>query len=177
MHFYNSVSVLQREVAFRKGDSGIKKLATDAAALCKELEAEAKGIDLYYEYSPESFTRTEPEYAVEACNAGQSTSSSRRRNIRLYYYPAGNRGNDHAERLSPTRSSTRLFTSYRATPWWSRGIRTTMQGMGVAATEQAVPAGADGAQKAACWVTASVPVTLTFSTLVCRLPYFSHSFY
>ena len=56
VHFYNSVSVLQREVVFRKDKAGIKKLATDAATLCKELEGEAQGIDLYYEYSPESFT-------------------------------------------------------------------------------------------------------------------------
>lgn len=69
VHFYNSVSVLQREVVFRKDKAGIKKLATDAAELCKELEGEAKGIDLYYEYSPESFTGTEPDYAVEVCNA------------------------------------------------------------------------------------------------------------
>ena len=69
VHFYNSVSVLQREVVFRKDRDGIKKLATDAAALCKELEGDAEGIDLYYEYSPESFTGTEPEYAVEVCNA------------------------------------------------------------------------------------------------------------
>ena len=69
VHFYNSVSVLQREVVFRKDKAGIKKLATDAATLCKELEGEAEGIDLYYEYSPESFTGTEPEYAVEVCNA------------------------------------------------------------------------------------------------------------
>ena len=69
VHFYNSVSVLQREVVFRKDKAGIKKLATDAATLCKELEGEAQGIDLYYEYSPESFTGTEPEYAVEVCNA------------------------------------------------------------------------------------------------------------
>ncbi|NEG69828.1 2-isopropylmalate synthase [Bifidobacterium choloepi] len=69
VHFYNSVSVLQREVVFRKDRDGIKKLATDAAELCKELEGDAGDIDLYYEYSPESFTGTEPEYAVEVCNA------------------------------------------------------------------------------------------------------------
>ncbi|OZG64733.1 2-isopropylmalate synthase [Bifidobacterium eulemuris] len=69
VHFYNSVSVLQREVVFRLDKAGIKKLATDAATLCKELEGDAEGIDLYYEYSPESFTGTEPEYAVEVCNA------------------------------------------------------------------------------------------------------------
>ncbi|EFA22251.1 2-isopropylmalate synthase [Bifidobacterium gallicum] len=69
VHFYNSVSVLQREVVFRKDREGITKLATDAAELCKQLESEAEGIDLYYEYSPESFTGTEPEYALEVCNA------------------------------------------------------------------------------------------------------------
>ena len=58
VNFYNSVSVLQREVVFRKNKEEIKKLATDAAELCKDLENEAKGIDLYYEYSPESFTGT-----------------------------------------------------------------------------------------------------------------------
>ena len=58
VHFYNSVSVLQREVVFR-----------DAAELCKELEGEAGETELYYEYSPESFTGTEPDYAVEVCNA------------------------------------------------------------------------------------------------------------
>ena len=50
VHFYNSVSVLQREVVFRKDRAGIKKLATDAAHLCKELEGDAEGIDLDYEY-------------------------------------------------------------------------------------------------------------------------------
>ncbi|WEV69686.1 2-isopropylmalate synthase [Bifidobacterium sp. ESL0775] len=69
VHFYNSVSVLQREVVFRKDKEGIKKLATDAAELCKDLESAAGGTDLYYEYSPESFTGTEPDYAVEVCNA------------------------------------------------------------------------------------------------------------
>lgn len=69
VHFYNSVSVLQREVVFRKDKAGIKKLATDAAELCKELEGEAGETELYYEYSPESFTGTEPDYAVEVCNA------------------------------------------------------------------------------------------------------------
>ena len=69
VHFYNSVSVLQREVVFKKNREEIKQLAIDAAQLCKELEGEARGIDLYYEYSPESFTGTEPEYAVEVCNA------------------------------------------------------------------------------------------------------------
>ncbi|KFF30462.1 2-isopropylmalate synthase [Bifidobacterium bombi] len=69
VHFYNSVSVLQREVVFNKDREGIKQLAVDAAKLCRELETDADGTDLYYEYSPESFTGTEPDYAVEVCNA------------------------------------------------------------------------------------------------------------
>ena len=69
VHFYNSTSILQREVVFRKGKEGIKQLAVDAAKLCKELEGEADNIDISYEYSPESFTGTEPEYALEVCDA------------------------------------------------------------------------------------------------------------
>lgn len=69
VHFYNSTSVLQREVVFHKGKEGIKQLAVDAAKLCKELEGEADNIDISYEYSPESFTGTEPEYALEVCDA------------------------------------------------------------------------------------------------------------
>ncbi|MCT6899818.1 MAG: 2-isopropylmalate synthase, partial [Bifidobacterium sp.] len=69
VHFYNSVSVLQREVVFHKDKAGIKKLATDAAELCRSLEADAGGTDLSYEYSPESFSGAEPEYSLEVCNA------------------------------------------------------------------------------------------------------------
>ncbi len=69
VHFYNSVSVLQREVVFHKDKAGIKKLATDAAELCRSLEADAGGADLSYEYSPESFSGAEPEYSLEVCNA------------------------------------------------------------------------------------------------------------
>ncbi|WP_445343537.1 2-isopropylmalate synthase [Bifidobacterium sp. ESL0819] len=69
VHFYNSVSVLQREVVFHKDKAGIKQLATDAAELCRSLEADAGGTDLSYEYSPESFSGAEPEYSLEVCNA------------------------------------------------------------------------------------------------------------
>uniref|UniRef100_UPI0023F11BF2 2-isopropylmalate synthase n=1 Tax=Bifidobacterium coryneforme TaxID=1687 RepID=UPI0023F11BF2 len=69
VHFYNSVSVLQREVVFRKDKAGIKKLATDAAELCRSLEADAGETELYYEYSPESFSGAEPEFSLDVCNA------------------------------------------------------------------------------------------------------------
>ena len=69
VHFYNSTSVLQRRVVFRQERAGITKIATDAALLCRQLESRLSGTDVWYEYSPESFTGTEPEYALEICSA------------------------------------------------------------------------------------------------------------
>ena len=69
VHFYNSTSVLQRRVVFGQDKAGIKKIATDAAQLCLELEKTVPGTEVFYEYSPESYTGTELEFAVEVCNA------------------------------------------------------------------------------------------------------------
>ncbi len=69
VHFYNSTSTLQRRVVFGLDRDGIKKIATDAAALCRSLEATSPETEFYYEYSPESFTGTELDYALEVCNA------------------------------------------------------------------------------------------------------------
>jgi 2-isopropylmalate synthase len=69
VHFYNSTSELQRRVVFGTGKPGIVKIATDAARWCRELEATLSGTDLRYEYSPESFTGTEPDFALEICEA------------------------------------------------------------------------------------------------------------
>lgn len=68
IHFYNSVSVAQREQVFRKSKEEIKQIAIDGAKLVKRLAAEYEG-NFRFEYSPESFTGTEPEYALEVCNA------------------------------------------------------------------------------------------------------------
>ena len=68
IHFYNSVSVVQREQVFRKSKEEIKQIAVDGAKLVKKLAAEYEG-NFRFEYSPESFTGTEPEYALEVCNA------------------------------------------------------------------------------------------------------------
>lgn len=67
VHLYNSTSELQRRVVFKKNKEEIKKLATDGAKLLYELTKDSPHIR--YEYSPESFTCTEPEYALEVCNA------------------------------------------------------------------------------------------------------------
>ena len=141
VHFYNSVSVLQREVVFRKNREEIKKLAIDAAELCKSLESEAKGIDLYYEYSPESFTGTEPEYAVEVCNAVTGVIKPTPEHPMIINLPATvemttpNVFADEVEYVSnnlDNRDSIVLSLHPH-----------NDEGMGVAATELAVLAGAD----------------------------------
>ena len=67
VHLYNSTSVAQREQVFRKSREEIVNIATFGARLCKEYKAKAKG-HITFEYSPESFTGTEPEFAAEICN-------------------------------------------------------------------------------------------------------------
>ncbi|HLU64345.1 MAG TPA: 2-isopropylmalate synthase [Protaetiibacter sp.] len=69
VHFYNSTSTLQRDVVFRTDVEGVKQIALQGAAWCKQYEATVPGTDIYYEYSPESYTGTELEVALEVCNA------------------------------------------------------------------------------------------------------------
>lgn len=69
LHFYNSTSALQRKVTFRLDKPAIKQIAVDGARLLKSLEGELEGTSVRYEYSPESFSDTETEYALEVCEA------------------------------------------------------------------------------------------------------------
>ncbi len=69
VHFYNSTSTLQRRVVFGLEREGITRIATDAAALCRSLESTSPATEFFYEYSPESFTGTELDYALEVCEA------------------------------------------------------------------------------------------------------------
>ena len=68
VHLYNSTSLAQREQVFRKNKEEIKEIAVYGAKLCKEYREKYEG-NFRFEYSPESFTGTEPEYALEVCNA------------------------------------------------------------------------------------------------------------
>ena len=68
VHLYNSTSVAQREQVFKREKSEIIDIAVKGAKLCNEYKKQAKG-KITFEYSPESFTGTEPEFAVEICNA------------------------------------------------------------------------------------------------------------
>ena len=69
VHLYNSTSTLQRRVVFGLDKDGIKKIATDGAQICLDLMASVPETKVSFEYSPESYTGTELEFAVEVCNA------------------------------------------------------------------------------------------------------------
>jgi 2-isopropylmalate synthase len=69
VHLYNSTSVLQRRVVFNQDEDGILDIALQGARLCKKYEETLADTHITYEYSPESFTGTELEYAVRVCNA------------------------------------------------------------------------------------------------------------
>ena len=69
VHLYNSTSTLQRRVVFGLDKDGIKKIATDGAELCLKLVDSVKGTNVSFEYSPESYTGTELEFALDVCNS------------------------------------------------------------------------------------------------------------
>jgi len=69
VHFYNSTSVLQRRVVFRSDEDGVLDIAVSGARFCKKYEELVPDTEVFYEYSPESYTGTELEYAVRVCNA------------------------------------------------------------------------------------------------------------
>ncbi|WP_405140107.1 2-isopropylmalate synthase [Sphaerisporangium sp. NBC_01403] len=69
VHLYNSTSTLQRRVVFGQDKDGITAIAVEGAKLCKKLAAQMGDTEIYFQYSPESFTGTELEYAVEVCDA------------------------------------------------------------------------------------------------------------
>ncbi|MDM7853759.1 2-isopropylmalate synthase [Cellulomonas alba] len=69
VHLYNSTSILQREVVFRSDEDGIVDIAVSGARFCKKYEELIPDTEVFYEYSPESYTGTELEFAVRICNA------------------------------------------------------------------------------------------------------------
>jgi len=69
VHFYNSTNPLQREVVFNLDKQGIVDIAVNAARLARKLEQTMGDTEILYEYSPESFTLTEPDFALEICHA------------------------------------------------------------------------------------------------------------
>ena len=69
VHLYNSTSTVQRRVVFGLDKAGIKQIAVDGAKICQELIASVPGTNVFFEYSPESYTGTELEFALEVCDA------------------------------------------------------------------------------------------------------------
>jgi 2-isopropylmalate synthase len=68
VHLYNSTSILQRDVVFRTDKQGIIDIALEGARLCRKYEQTVPEVDVFYEYSPESYTGTELEFAADICN-------------------------------------------------------------------------------------------------------------
>jgi 2-isopropylmalate synthase len=67
VHLYNSTSTLQRKIVFKMDRAGVKQLAVDGARMIRDAAADYPGTDWVFEYSPESFTGTELDYALEVC--------------------------------------------------------------------------------------------------------------
>ena len=88
VHFYNSTNPLQRRVVFGLDKQGIVDIAVDAAQLCRQFEPMLAGTNLRYEYSPESFTLTEPDFAVEICEAVMDVIQPTRDNPLILNLPA-----------------------------------------------------------------------------------------
>ena len=141
IHFYNSTSTLQRDVVFRKGRKEIIDIAVEGARLIKEISKEHPETNLRYEYSPESFTGTELDYAVEICEAVIDVMEPTPQNKLILNLPATvemHTANVHADQIE----------------WFCRKIKKrdcvsislhahNDRGTGVAATELAVMAGGD----------------------------------
>jgi 2-isopropylmalate synthase len=143
VHFYNSVSELQRRVVFQLDKKGIIDIAVQAAELCRQHERQLtdNGTLLRYEYSPESFTGTEPDFAVEICEAVMDVIEPTPQNPMILNLPAT------VEMYSPNVYADVI-------EWFGRTIKNrdsiilslhphNDRGTAVAAAELAVLAGAD----------------------------------
>jgi 2-isopropylmalate synthase len=140
VHFYNSTSELQRRVVFQKDVRGIKQIAVDAAKMITDMAAKAGG-DFRFEYSPESFTGTEIEVALEICNAVAEVVKPTAENRLIFNLPAT------VEMSTPNIYADQI-------EWMCRNLdnRENLiislhphndRGTGIAATELALMAGAD----------------------------------
>jgi 2-isopropylmalate synthase len=126
IHFYNSTSELQRRVVFNKDVKGIKQIATDAAKMIMDMAAKAGG-GYRFQYSPESFTGTELEVALEICNAVTEIVKPTAENKLILNLPSTvemNTPNVYADQIE----------------WMCRNLD---RGTGIAATELGLMAGAD----------------------------------
>lgn len=144
VHFYNSTSTLQRKVVFHEGMPGIVKIAVEGAKLIRELtekEIAKSGMNIRYEYSPESFTGTEIDFSVEICEAVMDALGSTKENPVILNLPSTvemSTPNTYADLIEYfcTHIKNREAAIISLHPHNDRGT-------GVAATELALMAGAD----------------------------------
>jgi len=144
IHFYNSTSTLQRKVVFQKGMQGITEIAVEGAKLIRELtekEIATSGANIRYEYSPESFTGTEMDFAVDICEAVLDTLGATKEKPVIINLPSTVEmctPNTYADQIeyciSKFKNRERIIVSLH--PHNDRGT-------GVAATELALLAGGD----------------------------------
>jgi 2-isopropylmalate synthase len=141
VHFYNSTNPLQREVVFRLDKSGINEIAVNAATMIRKRAGTLPGSDIRYEYSPESFTLTEPGYALEICHAVMDVIEPTPAHPIIFNLPA-------------TVECYSAHTYGDVIEWFCRNVRNrdsvvislhphNDRGTGVAAAEFGVMAGAD----------------------------------
>ncbi len=143
LHFYNSTSTLQRKVVFHMDCPGITKIATDAADLIYEMAQPviAQGMNLRYEYSPESFMGTEMDYAVEICAAVLDHLHATERDKVILNLPTT------VENCLPNQFADMMEYFIRKLPGRERAIISLHphndRGTGVATTEMGLLAGAE----------------------------------
>lgn len=142
VHFYNSTSTLQRKVVFEKDMEGITQIAVEGAKLIRELtEAEAGDCNIRYEYSPESFSGTEPEFAVSICAAVLDALGATAENPVILNLP------DTVEMCTPNTFADQVEYFITHLPGRERAIISVHthndRGTGVAASELAMLAGAE----------------------------------
>ena len=142
VHFYNSTSTLQRKVVFHKDMAGIIQIAVDGAKLIKELTDQFEGdCNIRYEYSPESFSGTEMDNAVDICAAVLDTLGATAENKVILNLP------DTVEMCTPNTFADQVEYFIRHLPGRERAIISVHphndRGTGVAATELAMMAGGE----------------------------------
>ncbi|MDH3739155.1 MAG: 2-isopropylmalate synthase, partial [Alphaproteobacteria bacterium] len=141
VHLYNSTSTTQRRVVFREDRAGVKKIATDGAELIKQLIPSVPETEIVHEYSPESYTQTELDYALEVCEAVMDVWEASPANKTIINLPAT------VEVATPNIYADSIEWMHRNFSKRDRLILSLHphndRGTGVAAAELAVMAGAE----------------------------------
>jgi len=160
MHLYNSTSILQRKVVFRSDRDGIRKIATDGAEGVARFSEKYPSTDWRFQYSPESYTGTELEYAVDVCNAVSAIWQPTPTNPMIVNLPATVEMATRTSTPTPSNGCTGTWTAVMASS--CRCTRTTTGAPGWPPPSWATRPAPTGSRDA-CSATASAPATSTWS--------------